>query len=84
MLFYISGELPWEKFNAETDSDLFDKLRTAKMESSIDTLCAGVNCLRKFWMYVKTLEPAQKIDYQKLIELFDVGDPLLENCFEFC
>lgn len=54
------------------------------MESSVDALCAGVNCLRKFWMYVKTLEPAQKVDYEKLFELFDVGDPRLENCFEFC
>lgn len=84
LLFYINGQLPWDKLEAKTDLDLFDKIATAKKDSSIDVLCAGVNCLRKFWMQVKALEPSYKVDYDKLFELFDVGDPQLQNCFEFC
>jgi hypothetical protein len=63
LLYYICGNLPWENVESETDEDLFQKIYHKKRACSVEELCGGVNCLRKYWNKIKAFKVGENINY---------------------
>jgi len=72
LIYFLKGKLPWQRINAKTKEEKYNKILEKKMEISSYELCKGLPIeFENFIEYVKNLGYTERPDYDMLRKSFD-------------
>jgi len=70
-MYFLRGNLPWEKLDAATKLDKFRKIMETKINTPIDELCRGYpDEFQTYLEYCRNLRFEEKPDYNWVKNLF--------------
>jgi len=82
LIYLLKGKLPWQKINAFTRIEKYEKIAEKKMEIAMSKLCHGLpGEFATYMSYVKGLDFEQTPDYKYLKGLFKAI--FTRNSYEF-
>jgi len=82
LIYLLKGKLPWQKINAFTRIEKYEKIAEKKMEIAMSKLCHGLpGEFAAYMSYVKGLDFEQTPDYKYLKGLFKAI--FARNSYEF-
>jgi len=71
LVYLFKGSLPWQGLPAPTKKGKYELIMQKKIETSLDTLCAGMpEEFKKYLEYCKNLKFEEKPDYHYLKRMF--------------
>lgn len=75
LIYFLNGELPWQGIRAKTKSEKKEKIKDSKINFDIQMQCVNKELipqeLMSFLEYTKSLEFAEKPDYNYIRSLFE-------------
>jgi len=71
LVYFLSGCLPWQGLKTDNKTKQIDKIKTKKMQVSVEKLCENLpKCIEEYMKYVLSLNFEDTPDYDKLATLF--------------
>lgn len=65
MIYLLKGKLPWQDLEAHDKEEKYDRIRQAKQEITVDTLCLGLpDEFSEFLKYTRRLKFDENPDYE--------------------
>jgi serine/threonine protein kinase len=71
LIYFLNGSLPWQGLKADNKTKQIDKIKTKKMQTSIEKLCENLpKCIEDYMNHVISLDFEEAPDYNRLKTLF--------------
>jgi serine/threonine protein kinase len=71
IIYFLKGVLPWQGMKTDSKATQIEKIKTKKMQTSIEKLCEGLpKCIEDYMKHVTALDFKDGPDYNTLKTLF--------------
>ena len=71
LIYFLNGSLPWQGMKTDNKTKQIDKIKTKKMQTSVEQLCDGLpKCIEEYMKYITSLDFEVEPDYDGLKTLF--------------